>query len=567
MKKILLRIIPLLAVLLVVSDAFGQLLYFDGAGRAVVANDRLKGDLIKGDTISPNRGTSGYTLIDFGVNIKPTENFKARIELRARNNFGQFFGAGTSVNLRQIQIEGNIRKRLYYALGDIDVKMTPFTVFNNYEQYHRYEAEIFTLRRNIVQYENFNSGNNWRMQGVKAFSDLALDSLDLVRFSAFATRTRVSNNTDIPDRFLVGISGNFVRNKSIVIGANYVGLLDNSPTNYNVNYANNVYTTNYRVALTKEKLVLAIQGESGISSYRNENKNKDTVVTYQDYFVEAGAEANWIPRTLKFSLGYRNVGPQFSSPAAQTQRIAPTAVPDLFPNVQNGVTSRGQLLSDRYTQERMYNQAINPLLFQVLPIYSLVLPYGVATPNRQGLFLILTKASSKQIYEAEVEVNSLSEIVGEGTDKLRKYLLVKGGLQFNVDKLVNVNRNLVISLGAKQESSNRDGLSPIKLETQLIDAGLRIETLKDLELLAGLKYLTASGNEYLLTRDDYNTAVGYTEVNYKITQNVIALGLKYSFTKNSHFTVHFNKSSLKDILSTTSSYEMNQLFLNYSVKF
>ncbi|MFN3402469.1 MAG: hypothetical protein ACK40G_00150 [Cytophagaceae bacterium] len=547
------------------TDTSGQILFFDGAGRAVITNDRLDGNVVKNDSITPRRAISGYTLLDFGINVKPSESFKVRAEFRARNNFGQFFGAGSLVNVRQFRIEGSLRNKLLYSLGDIDVVMTPYTVYNSNEIFHQYESEIFSVRRRIAEYENFISGNNWRVQGIQAKSFLPVDSTSGLELYGFFSRTRQSTNSGIPDRFLSGASANFIKNELLKIGINYSGFFDNAPPTTTVNYRNHVFSGNYLAKLSVENLRLSLKGESGISTYNFEHVKQDTVVAYKDFFTNVRLSAEDKSKGVILTVGYINVGPQFSSPAAQTQRINPGTAPDFFPQVNNNM--RGQNLFDRLSQERMYNQAISPILFTVLPQYNLVLPYGIATPNRKGLITELSKTDAKKIYELNVSAYFLSDIIGEGTSKLRKYRLIRGGGILNIHTLTGLGRKVIISGGIKSENSKRDGFAPVDFNSVLLDAGISIETIKDLDVLAGYKWLHASGSEYLMIRDQYNNAVGYNWVNMDLSQNIMALGLRYRFTDKSFVTVHGNLIRINDHLSDSNNYDIGQVFINYSMWF
>ena len=158
--------------------------YLDGYGRALYTTDKLKGDLIDSDSLTntTNKGVSGYTLFDLGLNLEKDKTFKANAILRARNQFGLFFGDGTRLEFRQIQLEGIIGKGVKYEIGDIDIKMTPFTVFNSEEMYNEFESDIFAQRRGILEYENFNSSQI--IAEIFAFPDIKISlnlSLDTFR--------------------------------------------------------------------------------------------------------------------------------------------------------------------------------------------------------------------------------------------------------------------------------------------------------------------------------------------------------------------------------------------------
>jgi hypothetical protein len=95
----------------ILPQATAQKIFFTGLGRALVTSDRLKGNLLSGDTASPTRGTEGYVLFDLGVNMQPYEFLRAKAIIRLKNTFGAFYGQGASVEFRQVLIEEPLLKK------------------------------------------------------------------------------------------------------------------------------------------------------------------------------------------------------------------------------------------------------------------------------------------------------------------------------------------------------------------------------------------------------------------------------------------------------------------------
>src|SRR6185437_3065995 len=163
-----------------ISEA--QTVYFNGLGRALVTSDGSKGSIYDttsaqnpnnvhgshADTASPKRGVGGYTIFDLGVNAQPNETLRASAIFRIKNVFGGFYGDGSFITFRQLRLDGIISKVVKYEIGDIDLGLTPYTLYNFDESYHDYEADVFAIRRSVVHYENFNFGNKWRLQGAHA---------------------------------------------------------------------------------------------------------------------------------------------------------------------------------------------------------------------------------------------------------------------------------------------------------------------------------------------------------------------------------------------------------------
>ncbi|HXA02694.1 MAG TPA: hypothetical protein VNW99_11940 [Cytophagaceae bacterium] len=559
-----------------------QTVFFNGLGRAIVTNDRLKGPVLNGgstlpkDTTSARNSTGGYTLFDLGVNIQPNESFRGSVILRVRNEFGAFYGQGASLAFRQLRIEGLAGKKVKYQLGDIDMGLTPYTIFNPDEVYHDYEADIFGIRRKIVHYENFNYGNKWRVQGGDVNTNLIFTrGIEKIKFRLFGARIKKNNQlANIPDRVFYGGRLEVVQSKYLQLGGNLINTTDLQGTVPDTlyNFKDEVVTGDYRFTLDMDKIILAAYGELGYSNYVYNKKVSDTTVKHNDYFYDLGISGAIKPLGIKLIASYRNIGSGFFSPVAQTRRIFDYGTPTIFGNLQNvndpnSGSTRIPTLFDRYSQEGLYNPSISTVLMPFLPQYNNVTPYGPATPNRKGVTFSIEKSDTAHIFKADVKTEILSEIVGEGTAATRKFLAARGGFSLNINKIVKFKRSFGITFGARYEHTTR-ATSSIDLSSLLLDAGLNFEVIKNLDLLVGYKLLNALGNEYLSQRNSFNNITGTPlVVNINQQQGIWALGGRYNFNNNAFFTiqghmVHFNNNK-----NNTLNYNMNQLFFNYTIVF
>ena len=122
-----------------------------GLGRAVVEFDNFE------DTVTTDRGkgSGGYTLLDLGFKVQKEEILKADMIMRIRNEYGGFYLNGQSFDFRQLRLEGVIGGALKYAVGDLDMVLTPYTLYNSDLEFHKYESDIFALRRDVINYEQF----------------------------------------------------------------------------------------------------------------------------------------------------------------------------------------------------------------------------------------------------------------------------------------------------------------------------------------------------------------------------------------------------------------------------
>jgi hypothetical protein len=203
--------------------------WFDGNARSLLNRDAL-GEFGEDDSLTQRNSTEGYNLVDLNVHVNPLEDFEIFAQLRVRNTFGGFFGAGTDVRVRQLRATGVVNKRVRFNIGDIFLKQSPFTLWNSDEELSNMQGP-FSPYREIIQYESFYQDNRWRLQGLQ--SDFSFKFDRFVRSLAvdvFATRPRgaiaISNASYESDRLLCGGSLISQFTSSIGIELNYVNVFD-----------------------------------------------------------------------------------------------------------------------------------------------------------------------------------------------------------------------------------------------------------------------------------------------------------------------------------------------------
>jgi hypothetical protein len=543
---------------------------FNGVGRALVTNNKLGGPLTDGDSLSLKKGLSGYTLFDLKPNITVGNNLKANAILRVRNPIGSFFGASTAFTFRQLYIGGRIAKVIDYEIGDIyfGEDMTEYTVNNPEEMYVAYESDIHKMRRSIVEYENFVDGNQWRLQGTRARSVFKFHhGIEKIGLSAFFTRINPTNDKDVSDQIMAGGRGYLVQSKLLKAGATYIALTDIPIGTNAMEYENNVTSGDIHVNFDQEAFAILADFEGGISDFKNTLTLADSSVFYQDYFYDGKLAGVVKPAKVKLFVGYKNVGPQFSSPAAQTIRLNNTRTPELFSSIQNNFGTRTMGMFDRMTDEFLYNRSINPVLQSFLPEYGNVTPYGNATPNRTGLSFGLASDTSFKYATAELRVDNLAEITGEGTETKRAFSSIKGGAVIKIGQIAKIDRKLNVNVGFRQEKTTRGGDAPVDFSSTLMDAGASLEVLKKFDLLVGYKSLKASGKEYLMTRNVFNVASDYTPYNLDLTESILSGGFGLRFGEKSYFTLNYNKVTYTEKVSSKFDYTIDQLFFNYTLIF
>lgn len=574
MNKRFFVLIPLLSAF---STLFAQKVEFFGTGRAVVTNTEIneaENDSTK--VLETPKSTGGYTMMDLGFDISRGETLRANAIFRVRNGFGSFDGDDVSFAFRQMRLEGLIGKIVKYEIGDIDMALTPYTIHNFNPLFDTYESELFSVKRDVVNYENFYTDDNtWRMQGVNTFTTLKFKKgIETLGIRAFGNRVLPANATlGQTDRFFYGAALKANQGKYAEVGVNYVGMSDiaGTLTNTDVSYSNTVMTATvvgkYDI---DEKLAFRLESEFGNSNYSHSIKSAETDTSYTDGFYDVNVSAKYIPLGLKLKAGYRSVGANFISPGAQTRRYSNAGTVNPYPTA-NGV-DRVQTPFDRLSQEYgLTNNGLSPTLMGFIPGYNNATPYGLATSNRKGLTVALSAEDKKERFMADVKFQSLEEVTAVNTTEARKFTVISAGAKINVNRFMQWRKQITVQGSYASEGTKRSDLV-IDLKSSTIDAGLDIECLTRLHILAGYKTFTATGNEWFQGRNELNLYEEGADVNslkYDFKQGITAAGLKYDFSNRAFFVAQVQMIGTEDksTVEVDNRYDMTQFYFNYTLKF
>ena len=559
-----------------------------GLGRAIVTNDYFSGDALDGDSTSDRRSAGGYTLVDLAVEAAPNAATEARVVLRLRSELGGFFGDGYRFGIRELFVRGTIADAIDYSVGDMDLAFTPYTLHSTPETTGN-EAEVFALRRDVARYEAFDYGEEtWRLQGLRTGFGLAFgpeDSGQRARVDGFISRTAPTSGT-VPDRLLGGarVSADVV--PGVSAGATFIDLFDLEGTGSRQGLANPVVTADLRAAYPlTEGVVVGVRGEAGASQAGFGDESP--VPTRRDYFVDGGVFARAYGGSL--AVGYRDVGPGFISPGAQTRRISYDQTPSLFGQADGFDGARDITQFDAIALEELYNVRIQPGLLPFDPRLDPAEPYGQATPNRRGLSVQAAYGEPRseafgatdpgQVVTATAGLDLLREITGEGTPETRRFTVASGALDLALDAYVG--RPLLVTLGVKHMQTSRDGFAfgdgtaaadtgAVDLTSTLFNAGVTANVTGRLDALVGVKVLAASGNEFRAFRDGVNdpfAITGFEGVRYDDTQTLAGLGLRYRIRDRNYLLAQGSVLAMSDDTTDTASYQIADLFLHYVLTF
>jgi hypothetical protein len=542
---------------------------FTGAARSAVNNNRLHTHDSIPDTSTVMRNTTGYALIDLGVNIRPNKNTEILGMFRIRNQYGGFWGAGVGFDVRQLWLKGIVANAVRYQLGDLNLKQTPFTLYNHHADRPDSMPDVFLLQQHIVDYERFYSRSTWRLQGLQA--DFGLNFAKLVKevdFNGYLTRLRASNLADIPDRLMGGITVNVLQSKHLALSWNGFSVFDVRGTAADTNRLDNRVQTfglTYSGKLAGGQLL--IKGESGTSKLAF--SNAAGLTSLQDYFIYVSSKLLFPQKHLSLEAGYMNIGPDFRSIGAQSKDINYQSSGGLFNRYANGNSLRAPALLELIGSEQVYNTSVNTTLMPAAQVFNAVLPYGTATFNRLGGFAGIRYTHPSGI-SVDLKHHQLREIRGQGTLALKSFQQTKAHFLLDIAKLSGTRKGKKLRFGIERQTVDRS--SSIAFETVdfnrwRFSAGAEVEVFKKIDLLFGMVQQQSNGADFIPERDEYSRVNFLNRTSYSNKQQLLAGGIRCRFEGNTYFTAFYQQQVNRKPSEGTPDYQINQFSLIYNMNF
>jgi len=515
---------------------------------------------VDGDTMNVSNANYGHSLIDLGILVRPSANTEIATEFRLRNELGGFWGGAVTYGIRKLTLKGVVNDAIRYKIGDIDLEMTPYTLYNNNYQDVVNEATVFQMAREVINYENYFSGNAWRQQGLQSSYGFYLnnETFKSIDVNLFSTRNRTADPSSAsPERLFSG--GQIGLNTSYgLITFHSANLFDLKNTVNDMNlYYNSVNTVSASISLA-DLPKFSLNYEGGTSKANYENLIEEETVTIQDYFWNLGLIYSPTNK-LRLSVNGINTGPQFRSPAAQNIRLGYSSISNVFPTIGNNPAVRNMGLLDYLYNDVFYYKTFDSQLDLYNPAFSNALPYGLATPNRKGFSVSLDELAIKEQFNLSSEIHMMSETIGTGTTQLKSFMKFVAKVNYDYKKWS-------ANAGLAYESTSRDGQAyeKIELSSMLFDFGVDFDLTDQLSILFGTKYHMADGNELLAVYDSYNNPLYFDPISYNDQkQKLNSIGLMVNFSERSKLTTSLSSFSQK----AEQEYNFNQLQLLYRLNF
>jgi hypothetical protein len=566
-KYLIISIFAILCFLQVSAQKERKINFIGNARSLMNSNTLIVRDSIP-DTSSVKRKDGGYALVDLGVNIKPNRNTEILGMFRIRNEFGGFWGAGVSFDVRQLWVKGLVANALRYQLGDLNLKQTPFTLYNHHADQIDSLPEIFNLQRNIVSYERFYMNNNtWRMQGANIDFGLSFAKyLKEINVNAFLTRVNATDFGAVPDRLMSAYTLQFVQSKYFQLSLNSNHVFDVKGTVANENrFKNAVNSLDWKLRRDVAKKSFLFGGEIGQSKYLYTNDS--LAPELNDYFIHAYGQMGVPKWNLTGTLGYLNVGPDFRSFGAQSKDINYNAEPTFFNRYTNNQNIRPITLFDIIGNENIYNRTITSGLMSENQLFNQVLPYGISTFNRVGGYAKIQYKNKKGV-DVSSQYFILNEIRGQGSFALRKMSVLKLNASIALNEYLKTKKKFSLQLGAMLQSSNRKSDKTIEnmdLTSNQYTLGLRYELFSNFEVMVGYIHQSSNGFDYLSARNFYSEVTYFNRNDYKMNQEMTAAGIRYNFNPRTYLCLLYQQSKFTDKLNALTDFSMNQFGIIYNI--
>lgn len=541
-----------------------------GGARSVIKNQNIQvSDSIPDNTTS-KANANGYALIDLGFNIIPNKTTEILGMIRIKNQYGGFFGGGVSFDVRQLWVKGIIANTVRYQLGDINLKQTPFTFYNSNEDVLLINNPITKIQHDIVNYETFYKNNTWRQQGVSV--DFGLNFAKYIQeidFNGYLTRLNMTNFSNTPERLFGGYTVDLVVNNQFSAQYNLSSVFDVTGTVSDPNSFRNIVNT---VAMKYENKIkeIPIIAKCEIGNSNNYYTNDTNAPSLNDYFIHANSKFKFNKVNLELELGYLNVGPDFRSPGAQSKRIDFNGALTNFPLYKQNQIDRPVQIADIYADNLLYKNGISSKLMAYHPLINNVLPYGLATFNRTGLYSNIKWNSSEKGLSLNWGNYMLSELRGQGTSFLKKYTMSNLELGLNPSKWFNLKKSLRVSTGISYQNTSRQGnynFEHIQLNSIQSSIGIEWEIVKQFELLGGYTALKGNGNDQISVRNNYSEVYDFKDFSADIFQSIVAVGLKFKFSDKTYFSLLYQKLNYQNKAQVFDNYSINQTLIIYNLTF
>ena len=567
MKNKFLNILTIL--LLSVVSLHAQIkskVWYDGNARVMYDRDVLTGsNLDLTDTVSTRSNGKGFSKIDLGIHFNPIKDIEISSSIRLQNDFGGMWGNKNSVTLRSLSAKGVINN-IRFGVGDLFLKQSKYTLYNYSQELLRYEPNVFNFYKEYVNYENHYMKNYWRLQGIQTnFSYNMYSFLEQIDVDAFSSRIRGSQWLGDPELLMFGSTVLIRLNDKFKIGSHYINTFEiKSTSNTDVAYYNPVLTAKVIYSdklFEKYPFNFTFEGGTSKRGWEGDGFAPEIKGTFFSSLFKSKINNSSI------SFAFKYVDTDFRSIGAQTRRLQYLSSPTSYPFYSNNYTQRTISLLDIMTDPNVYNQKLSTSLMDYNPMYSAVLPYGDATPNRIGPQINVENISITDYLTVNFNAKYFTEVIGQGTTKKRDFYNGALSTKFLVNKMFDMSMPIIFEASILSENVQRAGSSieKISFKNNLISGGLSIGIYDNLNIICGAKIFTAKGNEYLIERNSYDQIIDYISISYDSEETILIGGLQYFLDNDMYITMQYNHFNVLDKNNLEDEFSMGRLIFMFNM--
>ncbi|MFM1771301.1 MAG: hypothetical protein RLZZ71_443 [Bacteroidota bacterium] len=543
---------------------------FTGAARGLYYGDKI-GQEVE-DSITIPRMNSGHTLVDLGMNIRPNRNTEIQGMVRVRNDYGGFWGSGVSFDVRQLYIKGVAGGVVRYQLGDINYKLSPYTLSNTQQEIITQGPVVFQQQTRLMNYDNFYAADSsWRQQGAAAEFGLQFAKyVKELQFHTVATRVRTTDFGSINDRLFAGYNVNLVQSSFLELGVNHVTLFDIEGTSRNLSTFHNPVTTG-TLLLKKDfsNWKMKVNVEAGTSKTYYENFEGSPQTNGKIF------DAKWLAantsKGLSVEAGWKYVSSDFRSPGAQTKRVNYNYQPTSFGRITNDQVVRNLTAFDLMRESDAYNRQLSSNLMLIQPKYDNITPYGIATPNRQGLTVVAKYVVPSKVLEISATQLMLQETRGEGTLLPRKFMRSEVKAVAHVSQRFGSRDKLFdVTVRFRNDNTSREAeenVRAVDLSTQIFSVGMEYEFWENWDLMLGVQQVKFNGFDYTAVRNNFSEIYNFKEYQTDGNEYMQAAGVRYRFSDKSSLSANLSSFKNTDAFDATQNYSIRQFMLLYQMNF
>ena len=546
---------------------------FVGAARAQFYSDHYQ-SYFEEDTVTTAKLNSGNTLVDLGINMRPNPQMEIQGMVRVRNDYGGFWGAGVSFDVRQLYVKGVAGGIVRYQLGDINYKLTPYTLWNSNQEMITGVPFLLQQQTDVVNYDHFyNNDNSWRQQGASAEGAFEFGKwIKEIGIKTVATRVKTSDFSQTNDRIFSGINLSLVQSEHLRVGFNYVNVFDIYGTSRsNITFHHPVMTATMNYNRKMGNMQHTIEAEVGRSKWYYKESDIDSIPEWQGKFADAKYKIRHHNLGVQGGVQLKYVSSDFRSMGAQTKRVNFNGQLNAFQRVGNEQALRPVSMIDLMRESGLYTMQLQTNLMAYAPQYDNITPYGDATPNRQAMILSAGFEKKNSPVSAQVNYYRGQEVRGEGTTTLRNFERSELNASFNAKQYLGTkDKEASVQVRYRNDRTTRQGSEAVPgtdLTSQTMTAGFDYEWKKQWHLLGAFQMLVYEGFEINSVRDENQEIFNFTELNLKGSEQLASIGAKYTFSDKSFLSVQYYQFLNSTNQLNEALYSNKQWMLLYQINF